>query len=402
MKLSNAVQRDYKDSIKRMNAMFAFIKKDMSRALKDYQSNVIKIASYHLLNMPKISFMTYVSTPVEHNMRREISMQRDIAFKRILPLWNSLRNQTNLHGRLCMAFFSRKTQPPWYPVKVDLASDSKSKYKINNSNVLLYYLKMVDSLVMGQIEIGAKNEESPQQILKRVRGLFSDISTHHREASKDDSDQANDGSDPEQFDTSFTVDVWDKPPAEVSEGVYTSEDIQYLQDHQKVAMDWYYTDYNPDMDEAVWARNKAFMGLEQDLMSDVVDQLHQGMLQIGSDNMGISDMVWVTSKPQPKCDECCDRDGLTMTEIKERIKDKFGDQPPRLHPHCRCQIVPQINDDWTDQQLNRSGYEWDTDNGLAFIPDQQEKKLGFTSMTYDQWLGNLSSLRGVPARSVAF
>lgn len=401
-KLAKVVRSDYRKAQMAVNALYAFQKKGMAEVIKDFQHNVIKILAYHLANMPEVNYGYYITTRLDKTIQAELSAQSEVTFKRLKPLWIKLSRDLHLMGRLIGGFLSRKSQPPWLPVKLDLKSpEPHGKGVPKWSEVIPYYFKRVESLIMDQVHIGIKNEESVTQIMKRVKDLFPPMKkkfTEGRKITKKEDDEGN---------VQITATAFDQPVVEVIDGTYSAQDVASLQDEQKEAMDWYNRDYNANMDEAVWTRNKALMGLERDLQTDVIDKLHRGMIQIGSDNMGIKDFTWIASKGRNECDICLSRDNLTMTEIK----DKFGsggfgskggvypynltqDSPPPLHPHCKCQLVPTINDEWSKNALQSQGYEWDTDSGMAFNPTAQQREMGFTDMSWGQWLGSMKDRYG--------
>src|SRR5271166_2944677 len=105
-----------------VNAFYAFNKKKMADVVKDFQHNVIKILAYHLANMPEVNYGYYITTRLDKTIQAELSAQSEVTFKRLKPLWIKLSRDLHLMGRLIGGFLSRKTQPPWLPVKLDLAS----------------------------------------------------------------------------------------------------------------------------------------------------------------------------------------------------------------------------------------------------------------------------------------
>lgn len=395
MILQNKVNQDYRRFIQTMNAVFSFRKYQMTKSIKDVQNNLQKIIAFHLSNMPTINYNNYLALHLDKTIPIELEREFKIAETRIKEEWTLLRKDANLMGRLFMAFVARKSQPPWIPVKINLETPHKERKGPNWSVSIPYYLKRYESIIMDQISIGVKNEESISEIVSRIKNVFGKRKS--REAKRTIVKEQDDSEIWDQ-----TAQVLSQPTTDVSVGVYTTDDVQALKDRQYEAMNWYHRDYSPDMAESVWMRNKAMMGLERDMMNDVLYAMNSGFITVGNENMGIKDYVWITSKPQKECDVCCDRDNLTMSQIK----DKFGtggfpkgevypydlkqNDPPPLHPHCHCQLVAQINDDWSDNALEKNGYTWDATTGEAFNPTAEQRKLGFTKMSWDQWLGDLS------------
>lgn len=404
-RLQGLVNRRMNDVRKSANAMFAFQKNEMAKAIKTHQQNIIKILAYHLATMPQVNYGFYLSSKLDKTIQGELADQGRVTSARIKPIWTKLTRDLHLVGRLAGGYLSRISQPPWKPVKLDLESPYEKEIKWENS--LPYYFKRLDSQIMDQLHLGIKNEESVTEIMKRIKTVFGSNKLM-REGSttiKKDSQGNTVYTDKDTGDQQIASDVFDEPLTQVTTGTYSDEDVANLQTDQRAAMDWFSREYSPSMDKAVWENNKFMMGLERDLMTDSVNGLHQGLLQIGSDNMGIQDFTWIASKGRNECENCRRRDNLTMTQIK----DKFGsgaftsgvyppglpkDSPPPLHPWCNCQLVPAINDDWADSSLKKDGYEWNPDTGLAFNPTAAQQKLGFTTMSWDDWLGSIGTDNG--------
>jgi hypothetical protein len=106
---------------------------------------------------------------------------------------------------------------------------------------------------------------------------------------------------------------------------------------------------------------------------------------------GLSDLRWQVQRPGV-C-KCCDkRDGLTMSEIKKTIKDEYGDQPPRLHPNCNCELVPVLADDWKDADLEDQGVRWNPETGDLSVPKAVQKKYRL-DLSLDEYIGVISKGR---------
>lgn len=84
--------------------------------------------------------------------------------------------------------------------------------------------------------------------------------------------------------------------------------------------------------------------LEKELTQDFVNQVRSGQYDAGVDNK-IKDFVWI-SVVDDRTDECCLwRDGLTTSEIEEKLKTSHRDDEcktsvPPAHFNCRCDIAP--------------------------------------------------------------
>jgi len=88
--------------------------------------------------------------------------------------------------------------------------------------------------------------------------------------------------------------------------------------------------------------------LERELTDDFVLQVRSGEIESAKQN-GITDFVWVAVVDNRTDDCCLWRDGLTLTEIEERLKkDKKDDQElglvPPIHFNCRCRVEPATSD----------------------------------------------------------
>ena len=401
MKIKSVVNRDFKLHQANMLGLFAWRKKRIAEALQDFQHNVLRLIAFHLSNMPAVTYSNFLAQRLDRVIVDEIDKQLKIVEARILPEWQTLRRQMDLSGRLFIGFIARKNTPPWLPVKLDIGSAPKTLDRFEKD--LPYRLKHLEAEIMKAVHMAVHAEEPVHQALNRVKKIFN--SQRRRSMEKDYRPQMY--KDAEDMNEQYNQSSWEASAklgggVDMTEGFYTMADVQRLKDEQAEAMGWYYRDYSPDMDEAIWARNVALMSIEQDLMRDAIQRLHSGELQIGSENLGIDDFQWITSKPQKECDECCQRDEMTMTEIK----DTFGtgsfprgahvwppelkqDSPPALHPHCACRLVPKIKDDWADETLEKNGTKWDDVSGDFYQPGEQEQRFGFTRMSYDQWIKNI-------------
>ena len=84
--------------------------------------------------------------------------------------------------------------------------------------------------------------------------------------------------------------------------------------------------------------------LERELTEDFVGMVRSGQIDAGGDN-GITDFVWIAIVDD-KTDECCLwRDGLTTSEIEEKLKTTHSDDEcdtsvPPAHFNCRCDLGP--------------------------------------------------------------
>lgn len=88
--------------------------------------------------------------------------------------------------------------------------------------------------------------------------------------------------------------------------------------------------------------------VEQDITNDFVNAVRQGQVQAANE-AGIEEFVWIAVVDN-KTDECCLwRDGLTITEIEDKLKSEHADDEceatvPPAHFNCRCDIAPALSD----------------------------------------------------------
>lgn len=181
---------------------------------------------------------------------------------------------------------------------------------------------------------------------------------------------------------------YDDANVDVTTGVYTDADYAGFMKDLQASNQWSYRARAATKAEG--KQNDYLRKLEQILQYDAASQLHDGLLQIGSDEMGIADFAWVTSGPNV-CDQCGDRDGLTLEEIADTLDDDYGDDPPPVHPNCNCQLVPQIKTDWAKTDVEAAGMSWDNNTGTVYNADTNETSAGFSDMTLDDYMQQIGA-----------
>lgn len=393
-KLQKRIENDHKEILKMVNAMYKRKTFEIGAILRDAFDTVVKSIAAHLLIHENLNYSTLVSSGVLKRIEQDAEAILGNAAYKLENIAEDFRYSMNLTGRLASSYIARKATPPWIPIKLDIGSTDGSTGP--GKGLFIYYMKQLSQEIVTQVSRAALNEESAHGVLKRVRTLFNRASTSRMtEANKDDmtdletARQYNYAYDQQSITAGIEDQMFGKNAVSIKEGFYTIEDIEKLQIEQRESMRWSHRQYRPWFSDELKSNNRVLRQLETNFMSDMIEALHSGMLQIGSENLGIKDFEWVISRPQPKCDECTKRDGLTMKEIKSQIKDQFKDQPPPLHPNCRCQLVPKIKDDWAKSALAEEGLEWDSDEGVAFNPTDKQKELGFKKMNWDDWLSTV-------------
>lgn len=385
-KLEKVISEDFSKIQKRSNALFNVYMKEIGvlidAAKADVLATVASILAYHT---QPITYSSLKSHGTLDRLQRTIEHRLDVLALDIENYWDTKRNSFDLISRLSVAFISRKSAPPWIKTNLNLKDkiSTDGKFDPRRGHIRFYFRNLSD-FILKQIQQATLKEESLNQTLARIRKLFDRNEKRGIREQEFDPNKlyvdAND--DNNQFDLS-------RGKLNISEGTYTLEDVEDFQSDQIKANAWESRQYRPYFSDSLKANNRYLRDLEQTLMSDAVEQLHSGQLQLGSKEMGIDDMLWRVSFPQKECDECTDRDGMTMTDIQDTIKDKYRGLPPPLHPNCKCQLVPKIKDDWAKETLSKQGIEWNPDTGATYSPDEQERSYGIRNMTFDQFIKNI-------------
>lgn len=105
--------------------------------------------------------------------------------------------------------------------------------------------------------------------------------------------------------------------------------------------------------------------LEQELTNDFVDQVRSGQDDAANKN-GIEDMLWISVSHKTLCKSCEWRDGLTSTEIEDKLKTEHSDDDidaivPPAHMNCFCRIAPvtkELLDATPDDSKTKEFDEW--------------------------------------------
>lgn len=88
--------------------------------------------------------------------------------------------------------------------------------------------------------------------------------------------------------------------------------------------------------------------VEQELMQDFVDRVRDGQVDAATEN-GIEDLMWIAIVDDATDDCCLKRDGLTSSEIEEKLKgewkhDECQASVAPAHFNCRCVMAPVSKD----------------------------------------------------------
>lgn len=386
-KLARKIQHDYAGIQNLANSLFQVYADDIGQMIEVANKDCIQTLVAGLSHYDEINYKTLLMHGSLANLSSILQRRYQNLAVDMENYWSDKRKDFDLLSRLASNFIAIKASPPWIKSTLNL-KDSLSTDGVFDPRKghFSFYMKNMVDMIMKEVERGSLASESLSKILGRVRRLFD---RKNKRGVREIDQRSRFTDDENEEGTQFSL----GGPPNIEEGVFTIEDIDYFYSQQQRANQWESRQYRPWFSDSVKANNRWLRDLEQLLMSDAVNQLHSGMMQIGSEEMGIDDMQWVVSRPQPTCDECTDRDGLMMKEIADKMKDEFGDQVPPLHPNCKCQLVPKIKDDWADKQLQGDDNDsWNPDDGTVYSASDQEKSAGISDMTFEEYLKQVRGL----------
>lgn len=381
MKLQKRIVKDYKDIQRKANALFQVAALNIGKIIEKAGQDVIQTIAMNLSLHPSIDYASLASLGTFDRIERLVELRLKHAASDVAQQWTYHRENFPILARTSMSFIARKASPPWVSVKLNLKDKVDSArdgiYDPRMGHIQFYFDKMADQ-VIAQMKQGALNQESLHDILERIRPLFLDKSTRRsKEAAK-----------PPKIEETIYSRSDETTPAEkidVEEGHFTLEDVQGFIEDLRAANNWEYRQYKPWFTDSIKRRNSFLSQLEQALMSDAMALLHDNQLQIGPKEMGIKDFTWIAAYQEKTCEFCGKRHEMSMKDIKRTLKDKYKDLPPPLHPHCNCQLVPRISDDWAESQLKKDDMEWDSNEGLTYKAGK-DAEYGAVDMTYDEFM----------------
>lgn len=392
MKLQKRILKDYNEGLKRANALHALYLARVVRVLRFARSDALNTIRGMLASLPELTYSAARQHHFDKQLERDLDRIFDSSAHQVARIWAEARDIMAIHGRLMAGFVARKSSPPWIPTKIDLQS-GVGETKVGNSwtSAPAFHLKNLSQTLQREVMFGLLREQSIPEIMRRVQRLLGNDKIYKGKESDDDDNVRQFRTKSPDGDSTFVqaTQVFGGEAADQTYGYFTPEDVEMYRAQQIKAMDFVGRSSDPFNSE-VSSSNASYRALDSAMMQDLLELLHNEVVQVGTDNMGIKDFVWIASKPQKECDECTDRDQLTMTEIEDKIDDEWGSQAPPLHPNCRCQLIPKLRDDWAKDALHKDGYEWGPDEGLKYVPNQQEQNLGFEAMDYDQWVNQLA------------
>ncbi len=398
--------KDYRSQQRQANDLYLFFRSEIQKILKQNFNEAIALVASTLAVVGELNYMTVKAAGIDKRLHQNLQRLFELTALEIEQVWEKRRRMFALHAAMLTGYVSRKNQPPWIPVNLNLNGIGTETAGGSWRSLIHFHMRNMADAVNKQVGSGLIAEEDLHAILNRVRKTLGTKNSMKESYRRQNAGriELQEASDEAAADTwSATQELFGKPPVSISEGTYTLEDVRQLQSYQDRVMGWKNREYNPD-DKLQWERNKYMMDLERTMVMDAQYLMNETGVKMGSDNLGIQDFTWVVSKPQLECDACTDRDGMTLNEITKKFgtrsfskgeaypADLPQNSPPPLHPHCRCQVVPKLRDEWAKDTLKKEGYEWDQDSGIAFNPNKQQQQLGFQSMSWDQWMSKVGGL----------
>lgn len=381
MKLEKRLLKDHRDTKNFANILYQKTAYEIGQMIDEAYQNSFRytmglLSLYDKLNLIQLMAggqLKHIETAVEREFERlGLGMTEK---------WQRAQKNFDILGRLSNSFLSRKITPPWEITLVDLQNPndlSKDGYHDPGKGRFLLASSRLKDQFMNAIKQAAVNNETPSELAKRLKKQFS-RAMKQQEASqffKDEDLEFTSIAD------EVTLDVGAK--VKIQTGFYTPDDLQKFATAAEEANQWSYRLYRPWFTDAVKSRNRYLRDLERILMDDTVKRVQAGKFSDQYSALGVEDFTWITHPTERTCEYCGVRHGLTMTEIKKTIKDEYGDEPPGLHPNCRCELVPTLPEDFGD--TSKFDLDWDPSNGKVYKADDTEAEYGVTDMTFNEYL----------------
>lgn len=389
--LQKKVLKDMADVQTRAEAMFQLYMHHVGSIIDHFAIDAVQTIGAVVLHYDELNFNQLLGNRIIDRLADVLNGRADSCANQIIDEWNAVSQDFDILSRFAAALIARKSQPPWVSTKLDFKRTISKDAIDPRKGHIHFYMRNIVTMMLQDLQQAAVGKKTPTEALRVIRSRFNRDQKRGLKARLGESQKS--PWDPKFRDfssydsdikTTFGTSAWD-----IVEGVYTMEDIENFLSRQQQAMQWDHRQYRPWFTDEVKANNRFLRDLEQLLAYDAVTSLHNGMLQIGNEEMGIEDFEWVASRPRT-CDCCSDRDGLTMKEIKAKFKDQYGDDPPPLHPNCRCALVPKLSDQWGSDILKNKGFSWDPVNGSTkFSSSDLEKKYGIQDMSLDDFMSSV-------------
>lgn len=359
---------------KKIERLYNYYTHEIGETLNKMSFDAVAIVA---MNLPfEFSYSSLMMSGEIDTIRTQLSSVFLYNVYELETKWKKIRKQFDVLARVGVAYLDRKASPPWYPVNLNLKDNLTLSHEFSPVKGYYRYIfaNMLDSIIQ-QIRRGALNEETYGQILGRLKKTFSSSQKKQIEARKTPYE-------PDLLASEDSMDLYG--PVNMSTGFFTPHDIAELAKEFQIANSQEWRQYKPWFTDEIKSNNRYMRDLEQTMMSDVLSLVQSGQSDFAPDLAGISDMQWVCERPGT-CEVCDARDGMTMTNIKKKIKDEKAGAPPPLHPNCRCELVPIMAEDWQDDDLSKQGVDWNPDTGKLTIPNNVRNKYR-TDLSFEDFL----------------
>lgn len=343
------------------------------RKMQKHFDQIIQESISTFSYLGKVNYVAFISSHQYEMYKRTVERILANAAMETEDHWFKKRRYIELMARAGMTYVDRKTRPPWKKTKLKISKpvSTEDRFDPRKGHFSFQFSRMAKS-IFNQVEAGALKNESGPQLVQRVKKMFNRKKKHGiREANfsyfNDDNDQGI------QDDNRFDL----QGPVDIDFGFFTPDDIERLDQETIEANGQEFRQYranNPFFTDELVANNTELYKIEQAFYSDAVNLVASGQTASAPYLKGVADLVWQVQRPKT-CDCCDKRDGLTMTEIKNTIKDEYGDTPPSLHPNCRCELIPKMSEQDLGPDLESQGVTWDPKTGDLTVTDDVSENL---------------------------
>lgn len=387
-KLEKKIDRETKIAQRRGYYLYLLYQKGIYEILESYSKQSLNYVANALLIITdkEQSHGQLYNTRTLSHLRDILSHNLHKCALEMETYWSEKRKFFDLYGRFSASYLDRKASPPWAKSKVNLSKQLSNDGEHDpRKGHFKYYMTMIVDQIIIQIQRGALNEETPNQILKRVQALFNRTKKKGVREAYIPKYRQNLGEDLTASDDNLSL----YGPVDIETGFYNADMLRLLKDEMIDANVLDFRQYSPAMSDELLANNKALYRLEQQLYSDYANLFHSGMADSVPDLKGIEDLEWTVDRPGV-CPRCDARDGLTMAEIKEKVDDDLLDKVPSLHPNCKCQLEPRVDSSiWKKIDTEMKDVTWDPESGDLSIPKSVRDKYKL-DMSIDEYINFLS------------
>ena len=360
MRIEKKIELKHRENNNRVNALYHVYTLEIGAIIDEAAKHALSFVTLHMASMHKNEFNYRNLSKIKHNLRFGLTAIFESAADKICMKWEDKLKNLTLMSRISTVYLSKMSQPPWKPAQLNMNDFSiDDKYDPRKGHVHYAFSNMVDG-ILKQIQRAAIMQETPLQAIQRVKNLFNFRTKKGVRESN-------------------SYDDYDKPldstlgPVNLVGGFFTPTDIERLYEDTIKSNNWEHRQYQPYFTDEVRANNRSLYQLEQFLAESAIHVVSDSALKQGTDLENVDDFKWFVSRPGV-C-KCCDaRSGLTMSEIRKKIKDDYGDAPPPIHSRCRCNLAPMMSKKFQDAELSDQGVTYDPETGDLGIPKDVASK----------------------------